>query len=251
MSSPKLTVEEASNAYVHAMRNPPVARAGVCAVCKTFHDPSFQACGRCVGQPNNLDAFVPITYSVHGRQMHDALWSYKNASQDEVRWYHGVRLTAILWRFIENHESCLARAAGVDDFDLVATVPSKTPERDEGRRGLRTIAGKWCTPIVDRWQRVLWPADPPLLERSYSHQRYVADTDLTGRRVLLIDDTWTSGTAMQSAAFALRAAGASSVAGVVIGRHLRLEFSWDTGSCEGEYKKLSSHFDWSVCALES
>jgi len=183
--------------------------------------------------------------------MHDTLWSYKNAQQDEVRRYHGVRLTAILWRFIWNHEPCLARAASVDSFDLVATVPSKTPERDGKRRGLRTIAGKWCTPIVDRWKQVLSPADPPVLERIYSDARYIAGPEAKGQRVLLIDDTWTTGASMQSAAFALRRAGAVNVAGVAMGRHLHLDFSWDGGSCEREYKKLPRVFDWATCQLHT
>ena len=37
---------------------------------------------------------------------------------------------------------------------------------------------------------------------------------------MLIDDTWTTGSSAQSAAIALRAAGATSVVTVVIGRYL-------------------------------
>jgi hypothetical protein len=54
---------------------------------------------------------------------------------------------------------------------------------------------------------------------------------------------------MQSAAFALRDAGARNVAGLTIGRHLHLDFSWGSGSCEEEYRKLRPTFDWSLCAL--
>jgi orotate phosphoribosyltransferase len=42
--------------------------------------------------------------------------------------------------------------------------------------------------------------------------------------VLLIDDTWTTGGNAQSAALALRAAGAAKVAAVVIGRHFDRRF---------------------------
>jgi orotate phosphoribosyltransferase len=38
--------------------------------------------------------------------------------------------------------------------------------------------------------------------------------------VLLLDDTWTTGASAQSAAMALRRAGAASVATVVLGRHV-------------------------------
>ncbi len=205
------------------MRNPAAPGGSVCPICRTFHDPAYETCIACSRQPNNLDAFVPITYSVHAGQMHDALRGYKDDSRREVRRFHAVRLTAILWRFLENHEQCVAAAAGVDRFDLVSTVPSKDTERDEQRQHLRIIVGQWCHPTADRWQRVLMPTDPPILDRSFSEARYVANIGVRGRRVLLIDDTWTTGSAMQSAAAALRQAGARAVAGVVIGRRDRRE----------------------------
>jgi orotate phosphoribosyltransferase len=43
---------------------------------------------------------------------------------------------------------------------------------------------------------------------------------LTGASILLLDDTWTSGGTAQSAAVALKRAGARSVAVVVLGRHV-------------------------------
>ena len=140
-------------------------------------------------------------------------------------------------------------AFGQDGFDLVATVPSKSIDRDEQRPQLRTIVGTWCHPTADRWRRVLQPADPAVLDRSFSEARYVADGAAEGKRVLLIDDTWTTGGAMQSAAAALRQAGAQAVAGIVIGRHLHLDFEWGSGSAAEEYQKLPRVFDWSACAV--
>jgi orotate phosphoribosyltransferase len=43
---------------------------------------------------------------------------------------------------------------------------------------------------------------------------------VTGADVLLVDDTWVSGGSAQSAAAALKLAGAARVAAVVLGRHL-------------------------------
>jgi hypothetical protein len=125
VTASSLTVEEASDAYANAMRNPAAPRPGVCPICRTFHAPDYEQCIACSRQPNNLDAFAPITYSVHAGQMHDALRGYKDDPLPEVRRFHAVRLTAILWRFLESHEHCIAAAAGVDRFDLVTTVPSK------------------------------------------------------------------------------------------------------------------------------
>ena len=251
MAGASLTVEEASDAYANAMRNPAARRQGVCPICWTFHDPAYEKCIGCSRQDNHLDVLVPITYSVHMGQMHDALRGYKDDPRREVRRFHAVRLTAILWRFLESHERCIAAAAGVDGFDLVATVPSKSSDRDEQRAHLRIIVGQWCHPTADRWRRVLQPADPPILDRSFSEVRYVADAAAAGKRVLLIDDTWTTGSAMQSAAAALRQAGAQAVAGLVIGRHLHMDFDWDSGSTVQEYRKLPRLFDWNICAMHA
>lgn len=255
MAEARLTVEEASVAYVHAMRNPAAPGLGVCPICRTFHDPGYDLCYACGRAPVHLDALAPITYSLHAGQMHDALRGYKDDPSADVRRHHAVRLTAILWRFLEQHESCLARASNVASFDVVATVPSRTTVRDDARDALRTIVGRWCKPTAGRWQRVLHPhsvADSyerSHASRNFSAALYRADELVANRRVLLIDDTWTSGGAMQSAAHALRSAGAAAVGGVVLGRHLRADFEWDGGSSGDEYDRLSRAFDWGTCAV--
>src|SRR5262249_62149192 len=69
-----------------------------------------------------------------------------------------------------------------------------------------------------------WPwaelaARPDQRERDLDPGRFDV-APVPGARVLLIDDTWTTGASAQSAAMALRTAGARSVATVVIGRHV-------------------------------
>ena len=63
--------------------------------------------------------------------------------------------------------------------------------------------------------------------------------------MLLIDDTWTTGASAQSAAAALKAAGAGPVAAVVIGRHLNREWHENDRRLRG----ITRPFDWSRCAL--
>jgi orotate phosphoribosyltransferase len=50
--------------------------------------------------------------------------------------------------------------------------------------------------------------------------RFLVPRRLAGANVLLLDDTWTSGSSAQSAALALKLAGASRVAVVPLGRHV-------------------------------
>jgi hypothetical protein len=85
--------------------------------------------------------------------------------------------------------------------------------------------------------------------RSYDESRYVAPERLDGMDVLLIDDTWTAGGHAQSAAHALRAAGADHVGAIVIGRHVNP--AWEVaGKTSGELlATLPKAFDWSTCAV--
>ncbi len=122
-----LRVDEASEAYERAMRNIVAAGPGICRVCWRFMDPDFETCYRCAHQPDCLDAMVPITYSEHLGQMHLALRNYKDGDSTAIRRHDAIRLAAILWRFLRDHELCVASAAGVDDFDLVTIVPSSKP----------------------------------------------------------------------------------------------------------------------------
>jgi adenine/guanine phosphoribosyltransferase-like PRPP-binding protein len=67
---------------------------------------------------------------------------------------------------------------------------------------------------------------------------------LPATNVLLIDDTWTTGSNAQSAAFALKDAGASSVGFVVIGRYIVRDYE-DHGA------RLDARplpFRWETCA---
>ena len=166
-------------------------RPGICRICRTFIDPGFDTCWPCGAQPNWLDVVVPITYSEHLGQMHTALRGYKDGPP-EVQNFAMPRLAAILWRFLEQHEVCVARAVGTRRFDLVTTVPSSTPELDKKRQNLRIMVG-WCEPINQRYVPILNATGEAESGRSYDERRYVATRPLDAKTVLVIDDTWTAG----------------------------------------------------------
>ncbi len=81
--------------------------------------------------------------------------------------------------------------------------------------------------------------------RSYSPLRYFAFAELAGARALLIDDLWTTGSSAQSAAAALRAAGAEVVAMVVIGRHLNRGWAQN----DLRLQRLKGNFSAGTCPL--
>lgn len=235
------TVGELSALYQNFMLNPRPG-PGVCATCFNLTD-GYSRCYACAHGEPVLDAVAPISYSVAREQLHHTLASYKRLNGEVARRL-GAGLAAVLWRFLAAHEGCVARSAGTSRFELVTTVPSGDRERDE-RHPLRWIVGELVGPTRGRHQRLLRRSDLDVPQREFNRGKYVAVRALDAQPVLLIDDTWTTGSNAQSAAAALKAAGAGRIAAVVIGRHLNRDWH------ENDHRlgRIAAPFDWTTCAL--
>jgi hypothetical protein len=235
------TVKELTAAYGDFMLSPRRGRS-VCETCFNFTD-GYSECYACTRMERWADAVVPISYSVAGGRLHHALAGYKRCDGRA-----GPRLTvelaAVLWRHLVVHEPCLAAAVGLDRFQLVTAVPSGDRRRDR-RHPLRTIVGGIVGQTRGRYERLLVRSFVEVTPRTFNPNKFRARRRLNGQSVLLIDDTWTTGASAQSAAAALKRAGAGSVAAVVIGRHLNRE--WHEN--ERRLRGITRPFDWSRCAL--
>ena len=234
------TVAELSEPYGNFMLGP-VRGPHVCDVCMTFTE-GYPRCYTCARTPRALDVLAPISYSVAAGQLHHVLAAYKR-QDGRVGRQLSTQLAAVLWRFLANHESCLARAAGVSAFDLVATVPSRSGERDAAHP-LHWIVSEAAGPTRDRHERLLTRSAVPVAPHEFDRRRYEATGGVNEAAVLVIDDTWTTGANVQSAATVLKEAGAQTVAAVVIGRHLNREW----GRNEQRLSALDRPFDWTRCA---
>jgi hypothetical protein len=237
------TVHELTEPYRNFMLNPlPPGAIDVCRVCLTFTE-GYDRCFRCNEGPLFTRAVLPISYSVHFGQLHTALADYKRAGGLVARRFQ-LQLAAVLWRFVTDHERCLARLAGVPQFDLVTTVPSGSIDRDAGHP-LRTMVGSVVQPTRDRYQPLLARSGTPVEPRATDPGKFNPTRDLDGQAVLLIDDTWTTGANVQSAAGALQVAGAGSVGVLVIGRHVHEDYKDNAA----RLRALPRPFDWGVCAV--
>jgi predicted phosphoribosyltransferase len=236
------TVRELSAPYENYMLVPHPG-PDVCRVCRTFTD-GFDRCYVCAHTEQWADAVAPISYSIAGEQLHHELASYKRLTGEVARRLT-AQLAAVLWRFLDIHERCVAAAAGTSAFELVATVPSGDRQRDESHP-LRRIVGELAGPTRDRHERLLERSKHPVTGREFSAGKYVATRRLPGQPVLLIDDTWTTGANAQSAAAALKAGGAGPVGVVVIGRHIKRD--WQDN--DRRLRALARPFDWERCALQ-
>jgi predicted amidophosphoribosyltransferase len=235
------SVRELSALYESVMLAP---RRGpdVCSTCFNF-TAGYTRCYACDHGRPALDALAPISYSVAREQLHHALASYKRLQGDVARRL-GAILAAVLWRFLAEHERCLAKAAGIERFDVIATVPSGARARDE-QHPLRWIVGELVGPTRDRHERLLRRSETEVPPRAFSELKFEATRHLRGQAVLLVDDTWTTGASAQSAAATLKAAGAGPIAAVVIGRHLNREWHQNDRRLRG----IAQPFEWADCAL--
>ncbi len=133
-------------------------------------------------------------------QLYQALRDYKGY-RDDVATRHRRRLAGLIGVFLEHHARCLAPF----DFDAITVVPSRS-----GRTGvhplievLRTI--EELPPV----EELLQPGRGAIARSFAAPDAFLCSRDLDGQRILLVDNTYTTGAHMQSAAHALRGAGAS------------------------------------------
>ena len=144
--------------------------------------------------------------SVHGGPLHHRLRNYKDDTRYERRREYTLQLAALLSEFLKRHMDCLG-----GEPEAVTTVRSEN--RDAQRRIVRRIRS-----LRDLHVSLDWVEDD-------EHMRFVAPAELKGRRVLLIDDTFTRGRSITAAYEALTSVGADVLVPLVIGRHFRPDYS--------------------------
>jgi len=189
-----------------------------CRTCRGPADAGFARCYQCnqaIRQAGGLlaDAVAPIGYAVRGGRLAGDLRHYKSDRPEAAA--AAARLRELLSAFLRDHGGSVWRAAGMEAGpSAVAVVPS-----GQGRPGRHPLAGlvARCVDLPPIRLSVA-PAAVPVRGVSLGWLR--PDGPVAGADVLVVDDTWVSGGSAQSAAAALKLAGARRVAIVVLGRHV-------------------------------
>ena len=208
-----------AESYRNVLVPVPLVGPGVCATCHRDVSGPHQRCYRCNSHQEAAgdllaDVVVPVSVAFAGKQFAHDLRQYKRSANETARKEKQRRLVILLENFLRVHERCVAAASDAPDFDVVTSVPS-TRGLDPHPLGAmlsRTIG------LTRHRYRDLLRTGRHDENRAFHPERFHTDGDLTGRRVLLVDDTWTTGANAQSAAARLRRAGAERVAVVVLGR---------------------------------
>jgi hypothetical protein len=194
----------------------PPGSAAACGVCRGPVLPGFARCYQCdrhglLGPGLLADAVVPISYAVKGTDLAADLWRYKNGPTPSAAARAG--LLALLLAFLHDHGPCVWRHAGMAGPGRLAVVPSGCGR--PGPHPLLELTSPYLRLPVTRL--AMWPGRQG---RDLDIQRFNTERTVARADVLLLDDTWVSGASAQSAAAALKLAGARRVAIVVLGRHL-------------------------------
>jgi predicted amidophosphoribosyltransferase len=175
---------------------PPV-QAGVCRLCHGAADPGDDVCWSCrrtatqVTRP--VGEVVPICLCEAHGQLHYLLRKYKDGPPD-LRRRLRPRVAGLIGRFLAEHEQCLG------PWDIITTVPS-----GQSRQGTHPlVTALHMLPLRTCHRRLLHadPAAPRGEHLAASDDRFTLTEEVADARILLIDDTFTSGAALQSAASA-------------------------------------------------
>jgi hypothetical protein len=189
----------------------------VCRVCRGPVLVGHACCYQCeihrrVAGSLLADAVMPIGYAVKGSGLASDLWRYKAC--DDVA--AAARLGAMLRDFQRDHGDCVRRAAGMTTApSRVAIVPT-----GQGRPGRHPLAGLVAAGLPLAPAPLSAAAQVPVHGREVRVDWLRVTGSLAGESVLVVDDTWVSGASAQSAAVALKLAGAARVAVIVLGRHV-------------------------------
>jgi hypothetical protein len=200
--------------------DPPIpVSCRTCRVCRGPVHAGFARCYQCDlanSEAGDLlaDAVVPVGYAVKGEQLAADLRRYKSGRDGAAD--AAERLRSMLAAFLGQHGASVWSAAGMaGEPSAVAVVPS-----GQGRPGAHPLTGMVasCVDLPMTRLAVRRPAEP--FRRGISLGWLIVRGLPPGADVLLVDDTWVSGGSAQSAAAALKLAGAHAVAIVVLGRHV-------------------------------
>jgi hypothetical protein len=216
-----------------APEEPPALRVPACPICCGPAWPPFSHCFACRTLVHRLN--LPLTPVLPAflcplpSPLYTVLVGYKESPVEEARQLFAKRLGELFSIFLTDHRACIESVLG-GHVELVLPVPSSSrpgrgPLEWAGRLAGLAIAAlgcqaRWLPSAMQRAPGDIGHMRPnagafvvPPVERGAVH----------GSRIVLLDDSYVSGSRSQSAAAALRLARARGVVIAPLGRVLRPE----------------------------
>lgn len=206
----------------------------------------YESCWRCnrdQGTNGIADLVAPLTYGIERTQSGILLRHYKDNVSVEARTQYSRLVSRMLYLGIMKHQNCIEKRAG-KPVSMRVTVPSLN--RRPGVHPFSAIAQ--AMNAVDDERLALMPAPGATTDRIISASQFeiVPKRSLSGLHILILDDTWTTGSNSQSVALTLREAGADYVSVMVVGRWLSQTYG---NNAEFIKTRLNRDYDPGICPV--
>lgn len=214
----------------------------VCPVCRTNKGVDYDVCSSCWKVLPSVSAptehVIPITYYRRDSLLRERMHGYKDAEDPTARYQHGAVVAGILTRYLLTHGAALADIYG--EWDEIVAVPSS---RHDPPSALEIALREHSSDLLPMSAPVLGPGPGRIARNSPAEDGFEAVADVGGWRVLLIDDTYTTGSHLQSAATLLQNAGADVIASVVVARKINPDPQWGSQDLWDRQAALRYDFD--------
>lgn len=203
---------------------PELGEYSFCKFCTTPIENKYKYCLQCRKYKDLLGnkSFFTLTWALKGSQYYQDLLTYKK--QPKASYYtQAYKRLLTLAAFAQSHLACLYRKSGY--VDSVAVVPSS---RRRDNKYLHFLAARvfGALPHLE----VEYTGTATSLEtksRGEVHPELIKIRgNVEGKHIVVVDDTWVTGSSAMSTAQALTLQGAEHVTIMVLGR--TLEPSWET-----------------------
>ncbi|AWB96843.1 hypothetical protein DCE93_06550 [Agromyces badenianii] len=225
---------------LQALVLPPGALEGVCVWCHGLLADRVDLCFNCDENSRALDGVVqpiiPISLYAKPSPLRDWLTFYKDDGEVAADPSARDAIGTVLERFFTENEAWVTRL-GADGAIIVPSTFRPPPHplavlvRERGSLPFEVLHG------LSRTSANLGHNQP-------NTDAFDASDDLRGKRILLLDDVYTSGARAQSAAYALRRVGAEIVALCIIGRRYNPGYSEQSSAVFS--RQSAETFTWTV-----
>jgi len=199
----------------------PADAADVCPLCRSGRTPSDQLCFSCertttqVVRPCGL--VVPITYYTTPSRLRDRMHDYKQHESAEVRAEESRHVASILARYVAEHHDALVATFG--SWDGVVAVPST---HHDDAPALQAAVEANYPDVLGTFERplILGPGEMSFNQAAEDGFELACGANIAGSRLMLIDDTYTTGARLHSAHHAIASVGAIVAVAIVVTRKI-------------------------------
>ncbi|MGB6182528.1 MAG: amidophosphoribosyltransferase [Rhodococcus sp. (in: high G+C Gram-positive bacteria)] len=167
------------------------------------------------------DLVVSLAYGIQGHQSGKMLRQYKDDPSGDAMAQHRAVMQRMLFLGLIHHEACVGKGVGLP-VNLRVCVPSLSGR--VGPHPFEVICDN-MNATGDNVRLRVAPGASAAREVRGDLFEVFPEGAARGQHMLVLDDTWTTGSRAQSAAIALRRGGAKAVTVMTIGRWITPGFA--------------------------